>query len=462
MKTSLNTINAVILALTAVQHVSAVEVVHEYVTKFHTVTGDPPVSTATSTLITATVTSGAAPGSQVNAPEKLAVQAPPVAASSSSSVIPQANAQVNAPEKLAVQALPVAGSSTSPTSSSVPVSSPTSQPPPPVSSPANQVNTPEKLAVNQLGGHNVKAAADQGSSQSSSINNPAHDSHTPASNFISSASAVGQTQTPATVPASAVTSAPVLGNGVMTVKIENHWNDPLSISYEDNSNSPNALGKPGPAALGTATTVVYPTGWAGRIYVGKTDNPANTKIEGSTTGWNDIDVSYVDGYSVPVTCSSNGEAITGCNIDLWQVSGKCDTEVGQQDVCPNPMVSIPDGPSTPWFLPCQGAAYTFPNDNVANNGNTRSDTVTCCIGTKEMGCEAPERQGKGNNKASKKRRSLPSQAEQPMAFKEAVEAHDPVLSPHEAAHTHGHLKRHLHRRRGIHGHAVPRELKDVV
>lgn len=195
---------------------------------------------------------------------------------------------------------------------------------------------------------------------------------------------------------------------------------------------------------------MYPTKWAGRIYIGKTINSADSKIEGSTTGANDIDVSYVDGYSVPITCSVAGTPVSGCNIDLWTATTNCTNMVGNKDVCLNPMQDTADGPATPWFLPCQGAAYTFPNDNIANNGDTGTEKIECCIGTKEMGCEAPERQGKGNNKASKVKRSPVSVAEQP-----------PSQKPHMAARAHSHLARHLNNRKS-HSHGFPRGLKEVV
>lgn len=293
--------------------------------------------------------------------------------------------------------------------------------------------------------------------------------HTIMPGGLSSESAQGKTLSPATIPASSVTPAsvtpsPVLGNGVMTIEITNHWKEPLSVSYMDNADSPGPLGSPTGAPLGTKTTVVYPTGWAGRIYVGKTTNSANTKIEGSTTGWNDIDVSYVDGYSVPVTCSAHGVPVSGCNIDLWDHSGKCENLVGDKDVCLNPMQDVADGPSVPWFLPCQGAAYTFPNDNIANNGDTGNATITCCIGTEKDGCKAPDRQGKCRNVASKAKRSVPLSHEQPLAFRETVkdnESDSPYLKPHAAAHAHSHLKRHLNKARS-HRHGVIRDLKDVI
>ena len=178
---------------------------------------------------------------------------------------------------------------------------------------------------------------------------------------LSSESAEANTQPTATVQAAQVTTAAavvdVAGAGVMTIDITNNWAKPLSISYLNNAGSPSAIGAPDGAPLGTKTQIVYPTGWAGRIYVGDTINSADSKIEGSTTGANDIDVSYVDGYSVPITCSVGNTAVTGCNIDLWAVSGPCDNAVGDQSVCLNPMQGVANGPATPWFLPCQGAAY---------------------------------------------------------------------------------------------------------
>lgn len=178
---------------------------------------------------------------------------------------------------------------------------------------------------------------------------------------LSSESAEANTQPTATVQAAQVTTAVAAvadaAGGVMTIDITNNWPSPLSISYLNNAGSPSAIGAPQGAPLGTKTQVVYPTGWAGRIYVGSTINSADSKIEGSTTGANDIDVSYVDGYSVPITCSVGDAPVTGCNIDLWAVSGDCANAVGDHNVCLNPMQGIANGPASEWFLPCQGAAY---------------------------------------------------------------------------------------------------------
>ena len=223
----------------------------------------------------------------------------------------------------------------------------------------------------------------------------------------------------------------------MTIAITNYWTAPLSVSYFQNSDSPSAIGAPEPAPLGTSTQVVFPTNWAGRIVIGKTTDPDASKIEGSTTVWNDVDVSYVDGFSVPIVCSNSTAPVTGCNINLWDVSGPCNNTVGNDTVCLNPMQGVPDGPADPWFLPCQGVAYTFPNDNVANDGNTDTPDVSCCIGTGDMGCSAPDMQGKGDDKASKRAISAPEKSLEVGEVKDGVEGDSALLYVHD------HLKRHV-------------------
>ena len=252
----------------------------------------------------------------------------------------------------------------------------------------------------------------------------------------------------ATIPASAISVAAAPVNaGVMTIAITNYWTAPLSVSYFQNSDSPSAVGAPQPAPLGTTTQVVFPTNWAGRIVVGKTTDADGSKIEGSTTVWNDIDVSYVDGFSVPIVCSNATAPVTGCNINLWDVSGPCNNTVGQDAVCLNPMQGVPDGPADPWFLPCQGVAYTFPNDNVANDGNTGTPDVSCCIGTEEMGCSAPAMQGKGNDQASK--RAVPA-LKKPVEIEQVMERDGRGSA---LPHAHSHLRKHVARAR-VHGRVI--------
>ncbi len=177
----------------------------------------------------------------------------------------------------------------------------------------------------------------------------------------------------------------------MTISMTNIYGTQLSISFLSNAGAPSPVGNPSATVLPNAspTQYTFPTGWAGRIYVGPNLNPLGSKIEGSFTGPPDIDVSYVDGYSVPITCSSQGIPITGCNIDLFKQPGiQCDKLV-DGPVCLNPAQDIPNGPAPPFFAACAGAAYTYPNDNKANVSNLGSKLVSCCIGAL---CKAPSRQ----------------------------------------------------------------------
>ena len=177
----------------------------------------------------------------------------------------------------------------------------------------------------------------------------------------------------------------------MTISITNVYGTQLSLSFASNAGGPTPVGNPSATVLPdtSPTQYAFPTGWAGRIYVGPNTNPMGSKIEGSITGPPDIDVSYVDGYSVPITCSSEGTAVSGCNIDLFkQPSITCNNQV-DGPVCLNSAQNIPNGPAPPFFTACAGAAYTYPNDNEANVSNLKSNLVSCCIGTS---CKAPSRQ----------------------------------------------------------------------
>ncbi|MCJ1269664.1 hypothetical protein MMC22_009556 [Lobaria immixta] len=181
-----------------------------------------------------------------------------------------------------------------------------------------------------------------------------------------------------------------VGPGRFTIAITNSYGSPLSLAFGSNIPGPPQDGDTTPTVLGQAssTSYTYPTSWAGRIGVGKTVNNFNSLIEASFPGeeWNSVDVSYVDGYSVPITCSTTGEAITGCNIELFD-HGTCQHPVDNGAACDN---DAPDaGPAEDFFTPCGGAAYTYPFDDVATWGSIQGKEVSCCIGTS---CPAPYRQ----------------------------------------------------------------------
>lgn len=186
------------------------------------------------------------------------------------------------------------------------------------------------------------------------------------------------------------THASTATTSYMTIAVTNVYGTALSMSLAADANPPTPLNNPQPTLLpnSASTRYIYPTGWAGRISVGETTNVGNSLIEGSYTNEPYIDVSYVDGYSVPITCSCNGIPVTGCNVDLFNQPGiTCDDEV-EGNICLNTIRdSSPAGPPAPFFAACAGAAYTFPDDDKAVQRCPGS--ISCCIGTS---CKAPSRQ----------------------------------------------------------------------
>ena len=177
----------------------------------------------------------------------------------------------------------------------------------------------------------------------------------------------------------------------MTISITNRYGAPVSLSFGSNAGGPLPIGDPSATVVldHSSTEYLFPTGWAGRIGVGPNLHDDASKIEGSFTGPPDIDISYMDGFTVPITCSSNGIPVSGCNIDLFQQPNIVCTNQEDGPVCLNPMKDIPNGPAAPFFAACAGAAYTFPTDDDANVAELQSNLVSCCIG---ISCEAPSRQ----------------------------------------------------------------------
>ncbi|MCJ1373887.1 hypothetical protein MMC20_005117 [Loxospora ochrophaea] len=139
----------------------------------------------------------------------------------------------------------------------------------------------------------------------------------------------------------------------------------------------------------SSTSIVVPSGWAGEFTLDKVGStPFNTdgsRIEGNW-GVNDpadlvyIDVSYVAGYSIPIVCSCGGSVVTGCNNQLFNDGTTCGDEVGSGSSNPVCINNSPtNGPPGPFFAPCQGKAYTYPNDNGAV-GTCSTNTINCCLG----------------------------------------------------------------------------------
>lgn len=114
-----------------------------------------------------------------------------------------------------------------------------------------------------------------------------------------------------------------IGGQNLIINIVNSYDTPLFIFYGSNKGVPTPVGNPGYGILASSTRVPFPSNWAGRITIGKNYDPRGSKIEASFSPPNyvpDVDISYIDGYSVPISCSCSGVTVTGCNIRMLSPS----------------------------------------------------------------------------------------------------------------------------------------------
>ena len=92
------------------------------------------------------------------------------------------------------------------------------------------------------------------------------------------------------------------GGPDLTISVVNSFGSPLSIFYGSNAGAPTPVGNPGSGVLASSTRVLFPSGWAGRITIGKNYDPEGSKIEASYSSPDyvpDVDISYVDGKLLP-------------------------------------------------------------------------------------------------------------------------------------------------------------------
>jgi hypothetical protein len=122
------------------------------------------------------------------------------------------------------------------------------------------------------------------------------------------------------------------------------------------------------------------------ISIGQTLNVNNSLIKASYINGPYMNISYVDGFSVPITYSLKEVPVISCNIDLFsQASRIYKDQVGV--VCLNSARTMSNGPAFCFFAACASAAYIFPNDN--NAFKNTSTSISCYIDTL---CPAPLRQ----------------------------------------------------------------------
>lgn len=195
-------------------------------------------------------------------------------------------------------------------------------------------------------------------------------------------------------------------SGHMTLSVINKYGPGLSMAITSNVGTPTAISDPKPAALGKSAKFLFPIGWGGLLDIAPILDKSASKIEMSFDNGVFADVSYVDGYTVPITCSCEGEVIAGCNVELFNATGPCPDE-GPGPICYNPSAFLDHGPTHPFFSPCEWASYTYPKDDLGTHGCEKSNLLTCCVGTK---CDPNPRQPgkilKAKFKAEKARRFI--------------------------------------------------------
>ncbi|KAK4090032.1 hypothetical protein Purlil1_5658 [Purpureocillium lilacinum] len=183
--------------------------------------------------------------------------------------------------------------------------------------------------------------------------------------------------------------------GEMTITLQNRHERGIKTRHVVGYGAPAPHGNPGTGVIPKNGESVFtvPRGWNGNVVINDENYPVDTgdesQLEGSFMNQGqgergDINVSYVNGYSVPIVCRCNENNIwTGCSKNLWNY-GKCPNDNWKHS-CRN------DARNNGWntqpaafFTPCRGdgGAYTFPADDKANNLNAKcsQERYTCCAG----------------------------------------------------------------------------------
>lgn len=193
------------------------------------------------------------------------------------------------------------------------------------------------------------------------------------------------------------------GNDDFTINVYTKGDVPgLHVAWEHNSDSPSNVNGVQNQRLGSKTMGVYPTGWAGRIAIGPDPDLGvinrGSLIEASFIGGHvSYDVSYVQGYSVPIVCSCKNVFNTGCNIPLFRQKEKC-PEMGPGNTCYNPFRNSGQGRGTraqAFFEPCRGGAMAYPKDYDSIVSCTENQ-ISCCVGHE---CPASVQQHQRNKRA---------------------------------------------------------------
>lgn len=229
------------------------------------------------------------------------------------------------------------------------------------------------------------------------------------------------------------------------------------ISLQNNSGknlvilagAPWTVGSCGNIASGSSCTFCQTRGsTGGNLQVGYgVANPLGTWIEGE---WNintdpTIDISFIPGYSVPISCTSDSTgASKGWSTPLCSDSS-CQNCVGDGvkwdgNACQNPTGpgnpnagSLTNGPCPKFFSSSQNDAYCYPNDN---------GVVGYGPGWSAVSCTAGPQSGGGSTKREEGGLFLPRDVQEENLTLDARHAHAAALGSHGGVRAHARSLKH--------------------
>ncbi|KAK3354001.1 hypothetical protein B0T25DRAFT_569175 [Lasiosphaeria hispida] len=198
-----------------------------------------------------------------------------------------------------------------------------------------------------------------------------------------------------------VTVKAVAPPATMTMSIINSAGVVLTTTHGYNSGAVPVVGNsaPGTIAVGATAVAAMQTGWAGNVAFNDARWPilgdVESLIEGSFVTWPgtvnentgviSLDVSYVSGFSMPISCfcgSQTGKYLSGCDKNLWALNPCPDDQNNAAGSCRNPRRYQADVLSAlPFFSACAGLAYTYPVDEGADSANECQEpgVITCVV-----------------------------------------------------------------------------------
>ncbi|KAI0508487.1 hypothetical protein F5B22DRAFT_649980 [Xylaria bambusicola] len=198
-----------------------------------------------------------------------------------------------------------------------------------------------------------------------------------------------ETVQPTMMPAAVNPATLTRGEYVVTL-VNSHTAD-ITTAHNQNLGAPTAI-QDGGSIVESGSTAIFavPTGWAGRVAMAEAGVLIRDRAsllegsfihdEGLGAARIALDVSYVDGFTVPIVCQCNDKVVVGCNLDLLDMC-PADYRINY-GTCINPHrdeMNI----GTNFFHECAAMAYTFPTDDRATVWGVEGceASIKCCVGT---------------------------------------------------------------------------------